>query len=211
MIVYTTIFGRTHRLLPQPAWPGVEYVCFTDRDIDVPGWRFVKVASEPDPLLQCKRYKLRPHLAFPEAAQTLWIDSRITLRHDPRKVTQAGDFCVSPHRMRTNITDEAQEIIRLRRADPVKIARQLEAYKADGFDTPANPQTRLAEVGAMLRRHTPAMVEVCERWHAEVLKHSPRDQMSLDYVCWKLGFELAYWDDPLDRSPYFDLARANRW
>lgn len=211
MIVYTTMFGRTHRLLPQPAWPGIEYVCFTDRDIEVPGWRFVRVPSEPDPLLQCKGYKLRPHLAFPDAMQTLWIDSRITLKHDPRQIPQRGDFCVSPHRERTNITDEAAEIIRLRRADPCRIRMQLAAYQAEGFDTPANPQTQLAEVGVMLRRHTARVIEVCERWHGEVLQRSPRDQMSLDYVCWKLGFELAYWPQPLNRSPHFRLAKANTW
>lgn len=211
MIVYTTMFGRTHRLLPQPAWPNVEYICFTDRDIDVPGWRFVRVPSAPNPLLQCKGYKLRPHLTFPDATETLWMDSRITLKCDPRTVPQDGDFCVSPHRVRTNITDEASEIIRLERADPAKIRAQLAIYHADGFDTPEQPQTALAEVGVMLRRHTPAVVEVCERWHEEVVQRSPRDQMSLDYVCWKLGFDLWHWREPLNRSPYFSLAKANTW
>lgn len=210
MIVYTTLFGRTHRLLPQPAYTGVEYICFTDRDLDVPGWKFVRVPSEPSPLMQCKGYKLRPHRVFPDAAKTMWIDSRVTLKCDPREVPQ-GDFCVSPHRMRTNITDEAREIIRLRRADPAKIRAQLDAYHAAGFDTPANPQARLAEVGVMLRRHTARVIEVCERWHQEILRYSPRDQMSLDYICDLLGFALSYWRDPLDRSPYFDLAKANTW
>lgn len=63
----------------------------------------------------------------------------------------------------------------------------------------------------MLRRHTPEVIAVCERWHAEVLMYSPRDQMSLDYVCDRLGFALSYWRDPLNHSPYFDLAKANTW
>lgn len=63
----------------------------------------------------------------------------------------------------------------------------------------------------MLRKNTPEVAAVCDRWHDEVLKHTPRDQMSINYVCWKLGFPLTYWRQPLHRSRYFGIAKANRW
>ena len=100
--------------------------------------------------------------------------------------------------------------MRLGKAKADAVARQLAAYHADGFDTDAAPQQQLSCNGVILRQHTKAVRRLNEAWARELETHTLRDQMSLDYVCWKKRFELSKWPGLHRDNPYFRFKHYKR-
>ena len=49
----------------------------------------------------------------------------------------------------------------------------------------------LVEAPVILRRHTAAIRALNEAWWAELVRGSRRDQLSFNYVAWKLGLSHA--------------------
>lgn len=210
LTVYTTVFGHTDPLHePARDWPGVQFVCFTDQPIASRRWEIVRVPPTSTPTRASRLMKARSH-AHIETEWALWMDANFTLRVDPRGLTTHGDFVTFRHRDRRRITDEAREIVRLKKALPDRIAAQLAAYRAAGFDTDAAPQTELSCNGVVLRRHTPEVVALNEAWAAELEAHTLRDQMSLDYCAWRAGFQLKRWPGNHADNPYFDFRHFQR-
>ena len=56
-------------------------------------------------------------------------------------------------------------------------------YKREGYPK----DNGLAETTCVMRRHTPAVIKFNEEWWKELRANSIRDQLSCDYVLWKLG------------------------
>ena len=203
MIVYTSVFGRTKPLARQKIKPPCRMVCYTDQDITSDVWEIIRCEPSADSALQCREYKLVPHQHFP-GETTLWIDSNLSLQMDPREIASMhpSPFTAFKHRCRNRITDEVAEIIRLSKACPVAVTDQLAAYQGEGFDTPERPQTMLHENGMLLRRPDPIIDKLGEAWLDECRKHTRRDQMSLDYVAWRLGVDIAEFIGTVVRNPY---------
>jgi hypothetical protein len=61
----------------------------------------------------------------------------------------------------------------------------------------------LAETTAVLRRHTPQICALNEAWWSEVKQKSVRDQLSFDFLCWKLGVSYNVFAGNRCRSPHF--------
>lgn len=64
-------------------------------------------------------------------------------------------------------------------------------YRAEGLPEDAG----LIEAPVILRRHTDAIRRLNESWWGEIVRASRRDQLSFNYVAWKLG--LRYGTFPL--------------
>ena len=208
LIVYTTVLGDTDPLHEPAVDCDAEFVCFTDRPLAAGSrWRAVPIDAAGAPTRVSRTLKLNPHRLFPGAATTLWIDACFTLRTDPRQLLdQHGEDMVTfRHRDRTRITDEAHEIARLGKARPIDVYRQLAAYQAEGFDTPAAPMRELSCNGVLLRRQTPRVAALCDLWTQQIERYTLRDQMSLDYCAWRLGLQLGRWPGTHDRNPHFDF------
>jgi hypothetical protein len=153
--------------------------------------------------------KARSHRTV-DSEWSLWIDANFTLLIDPESLRQHGEFVNFSHADRTRITDEAEEIIRIGKAKEGATRAQLAAYKSQGFDTDENPQRQLSCNGVVLRRHTEAVKAVNEAWAAEMERHTLRDQMSLDFVCWKHGMQLSKWPGTHRDNPYFRFKHFKR-
>lgn len=210
MIVYTTVFGRTDPLHEPKVRGSARFVCFTDQPIESANWEMVRLPKQDAPTRASRLTKALSHIQFPEVEWTLWMDANFTLLVDPESLKQHGEFVNFVHPARTRITDEAEAIIRLRKAKEDATRRQLAAYHAEGFDTDANPMTVLSCDGVILRRHTEAVKAVNEAWAQELRTHTLRDQMSLDYVCWKQGLSLSRWPGSHKDNPYFHHTHYNR-
>lgn len=210
MIVYTTVFGRTDPLHEPKVRGNARFVCFTDQPIESDNWEIVRLPKQEAPTRASRLTKALPHIQFPAAEWTLWMDANFTLLVDPESLKQHGEFVNFVHPDRTRITDEAEAIIRLGKAKEDATRRQLAAYHAEGFDTDANPMTVLSCDGVILRRHTDAVKAVNEAWAQELRTHTLRDQMSLDYVCWKQGFSLSRWPGSHRSNPYFHFTHYKR-
>jgi hypothetical protein len=210
VIVYTCVFGHTDPLHEPVVTGSARFVCFTDQPIKSRRWEIVRVDPQNAPTRASRMMKARSHAAFPDAEWTLWMDANFSMEVDPESLKPHGEFVRFIHRDRARITDEAQEIVRLGKAKPDAIARQLAEYRAAGFDTDANPMHELSCNGVILRRHTPEVVALNEAWAAEISRHTLRDQMSLDYCAWRQGYTLAAWPGNHKVNPYFRITTYKR-
>ena len=204
MIVYTTVLGKTdplHEPICNSDW---RFVCFTDQPIRSKRWEIVQVPPTETPKRECRKLKLRPHVVFPDADVTLWMDCCFTLLVPPEEIAAQyrSEFTAFRHHKRRRITDEAEAIIRAGKGKADAIHAQLAAYQADGWDTDYRPQKVIHNGGFLLRRHTPKMIEHAEAWHHEVQTRTLRDQMSVDYCAAKVGMRIDDFAGIVPRNRY---------
>ncbi len=194
IVVYTAITGHYDTLKEPPAelQKGVDFVAFLDYEPAATSWQVRPACSEfADPCRNAKFHKMLPHLCFPEAEYSVWIDGSIQIdfRFPVAQLIEEYlkdyDFVTLKHPCRQCIYEEAAECIRLGKDDPPVIQRQMAAYRHEGF--PAN--LGLAETGVILRRHTAKIRRFNEAWHDEIKKYSRRDQLSFNYVAHKMGMK----------------------
>ena len=93
MIVYTTVFGKTDPLHEPRCKSGWRFVCFTDQNITARRWEVVRVPTLERPARECRRLKLLPHLTFPQASISLWIDCCFTLLVSPEVIAERLATC----------------------------------------------------------------------------------------------------------------------
>lgn len=208
IVVVTAAFGGGLDLLaPDFVAPDVQYVAYTDDPkLESRWWQVKLVPPDPSvtPRFQAKRYKVLTHELFPYAEHSLWVDSTFSLAVDPRYLVEASlqktDLALFSHPWRDCIYEEADACI----ADGLdlseRIRGQMERYRAAAY--PA--RNGLAACGILLRRHTPAIAALNRAWWTEIVRHSVRDQLSFDYVCWRLGVRYrklagGYYDNPYFR------------
>ena len=134
----------------------------------------------------------------------IYIDGNVRIigsmrEYIDKELKKAPMLCLK-HPERTNPYDEAEECIRLKKADPDVIRAQMKGYQEEGF----KGDTGLIVANILFRSHNdPAVIRVMKRWWHEIENKSQRDQLSFNYACWKEEFtydlsELKCW-----RSPYW--------
>lgn len=194
LVLYSAHYGSADPLNPDVfgGFDTCRRVLFTDREgLSLPG---VEVVRDPldglDPARASRRAKLRPHLHFPDAEWSLWLDNKSRLRRDPQEVLAAcreqapGDFFAFRHFRRDCVYDELQTAWENGLDDWRVLKERERTYRAEGMPAHAG----LIEGHFMLRRHNaPALVRFGERWFEHVLRHSRRDQVSFPYLAWKLA------------------------
>lgn len=119
-VVYTTVFGRTDPLHEPACSSNWRFVCFTDQPIQSKRWEIIRLPKMDAPKRECRKLKQRPHVLFPEAEITLWMDCCLTLLRSPESIAAEyqGDVTAFVHHKRTRITQEADAIIQARKGRP---------------------------------------------------------------------------------------------
>lgn len=189
--VVTSLFGGGLELVdPDYAAAAAQFVAFTDDPAIASRWWSVKVVPRDlatTPRRQAKRYKVLAHESFPHAEYALWIDSDVSLAVDPRYLVERylsdSDVALFPHPWRDCIYDEAEVCAAQRLDAPERIRRQIERYRREGYP----PHSGLHACRIVLRRQTARVRALNEAWWEEIERGSVRDQLSFDYVCWRLG------------------------
>jgi len=187
--VYTANVGEYDSYIPplkRYMSPSVLYRYFTD-DTPLPEGE----QEMHSPLLRAKHIKLFPHLYLPpDTVVSIWHDANVQLRCRPSELVAIlgdNDLAVVRHPGRGCIYDEAKVCIRWGKGDPDTIRRQVDRYRAEGY-----PEHNGLYCGFLLvRRHNDTMQKFNQVWWDEITSGSTRDQISLPYVCWKLGIEPA--------------------
>jgi glycosyltransferase involved in cell wall biosynthesis len=185
IIVYTAIFGKRDILRDPPRFKGVSYVCFTDdpkltSDI----WHIKYVPQNHEsPRKQAKKYKILPHLYFPEADYSLWVDgTHIPLQHPlsmVKKFLKNTDISLFKHHVRDCIYKEAEECISRKLDDEKIIRKQVASYKEKGYPS----ENGLATCTIILRKHSSEkVIGAMNSWWKEISENSIRDQISFDYI-----------------------------
>lgn len=191
--VYTAIFGDYDE--PKPvADPDerIQYVLFTDRaELKAPPPWEVRCLPRifADPQLDARRVKSLPHLFLPDFDVSAWIDASCTpLRlngDDLRRLSEFADIVLPLNEDYSSIYDEAEDIIWHRLDSPKRVRRQMQSYRMLGFPERYGSH----HTCFVIRRHLRASsIEFANAWWEQIWAHSKRDQLSFDFVTWKLNF-----------------------
>ncbi len=200
--LYTAITEGYDTLKPQPAeaLSGIRQVAFLDKatagsyEDHSRGWPVAAMShSDSDPHRAARFPKINAHLALPGNDYSLWVDASIGIV-SPIPLTQFidlflqdCDICLFRHYARNSIYEEAEacKAYGLDRVDVIDA--QMARYRTEGLPGDAG----LIEAPVILRRHTDAIRRLNESWWGEVVRGSRRDQLSFNYVAWKLGLRYA--------------------
>ena len=194
VVLYSARYGDKEPLNAQVfgGFDGVRRVMFSDDPaLRLPG---IEVVHDPldglDPARASRRAKLRPHLYFPEAEWSIWLDNKSRLLTEPQAIVAAlqaqsdAALFAFPHFRRDCVYDELQTAWE-NGLDDYRILKERErTYRTEGMPAHAG----LIEGHFLLRRHNaPALARFGERWFEHVLRYSRRDQISFPYLAWRLG------------------------
>lgn len=187
LAVYSAIFGT--RDLPREVPEGpFDFYLFTDQNVAIK--RGTVVRMDP-PFKDPKRSAGWVKTNFPKQlldySTIFWVDSSIKLKtvEGLSEFLTSADIAVFPHPERKCIYSEASICIVSCRDRWDFIQTQISRYKAEGY--PEN--NGLVSSGGLLRRNTEAVRLFNELWWGEIQRGSRRDQLSFNYVAWKLGMK----------------------
>lgn len=192
--IYTCITNAYDRLPDLPQWPHCDFICFTDNPyLRSDRWevRYLP-GDELDAARRSRLPKILPHHFLLEYPISVWVDANVAVHMDlaalARLELASRPAAFFTHLERTNVYDEAEMCIRLEKDDPATLRRQADAYRKEGLPAGVND---LVTCTIMFRRHRdPEIVNLMELWWQEILRYSRRDQISLPFVAWKMGYAL---------------------
>lgn len=186
MYHYTAIFGDKDVLNPTP-FKGVIY---TDKPGAVKGWEYrVTPHLTFNSRISARQCKTLSHFMFPLSEYSVWTDGHLELLQSPQILVdmflQDADIAVFKHPARNCVYEEAN-VCKWHVLDtPAKIDSLMNEYSLNGY--PKN--NGLIESGVMIRRHTKKIKELNREWWKAILNKSFRDQLSFNYLCWKLDIK----------------------
>ena len=158
-----------------------------------------------------RKIKILAHNYLKEYDYSVWVDANIRILDNPKILLNRylinNDLAAYTHSEgRTCIYLEAEACIKLNKDDPIIIVNQMNKYRSQGY-----PEFNgLVVTGVLLRKHNdPNIIKAMEMWWEQIQQHSKRDQLSLNFVLWKLGLEFNVIDDYL-RDNFCFLWKAHK-
>lgn len=209
IVVYTAIFGNKDNLrVPLHKIKNADLICFSDKHISSESFRvIVREPTHTDPNRSAKKYKLIGDEVIEEYDYSIWVDANMLVKFDDAQKLiddnlQDADIALFAHPDgRDCIYDECEFLIQHNSEfnfdDPARMTAHIERYRQEGF--PAHKG--LVAGGFIVRKvHSPSAKAIGRLWWEEVQKGSRRDQLSFNYVIWKLKENYGvipgvYWDN----------------
>jgi len=179
-IVYTANFGNYDNLL-LPEHCGFTHIHLTDEGAI--GSKYQEL-----PQVRARMCKVLSHKLFPDYKYTIWHDASIEFKLDPAALVcylGDNDIALMAHPERDCIYDEATAVVEMGKERASIVSEQMEHYKAEGYPE----HNGLVATGVIVRKHTAKMEQFNNAWWAEIGRYSVRDQLSFNYVCWKMGIK----------------------
>lgn len=180
--IYTALIGAYEELKePIIVTPGWRYVCFTDQPITSNVWDVIRIDDNGHAQRRAREIKLQPHVYLPDTDFSIWLDASFLINID---LNTLWDKCFKPpfscakHPIRNDIFQEIASCISNNRGDRAELERQRQYYQTLGLPRFNGVITS----GFLLRQHTPEVIELCNRWWAEVQEYSTRDQVAFAKV-----------------------------
>ncbi len=142
-----------------------------------------------NPIMEAKRYKVLPHLFFPDEPITIWIDGNIWLRAEAQAVAStllgSADMAVFKHSYRQTVWQEFKTL----KEDPrfaitylqKQLVEQEQTYLQEGLPRDA----LLFECNVLIRRNNDRVNRLMEEWWAQICRWQWRDQVSFPYALWR--------------------------
>lgn len=210
IVCYTCITGNYDRLLDPLVVPdNIDFICFTDNLHQLSNiWQIRSVPKDLDGLSNVKQQrivKICPHRYLSEYDVSIWVDGNFLIKNDLNKLLAQYDLDKNPlytriHPCRNCIYDEAQKCIEIGKDYADIIQQQVQQYKNVGYPK----HIGMAETGVLIRKHNDSF---CKKfgfeWATELLKHSHRDQLSFNYICWKNKYIPGYMNNQFKANNQF--------
>lgn len=199
-VVYSINLGNYDNFPVPPDLDDTSFFLITDA-LGVPEdspWTIVRpTIHEVDAKRTCLWYKTHPHLLFPKAEFTIWLDSNVVCLPGSEFILKAhevlSEVATFWHPDRTCIFDEAEEIIAQRLDHSDTIRRAVEDMRKRGM--PANHG--LFETNVLFTRiQDMAVREFLDEWWRLIALGSRRDQMSFTFAAYLQGIEISNLDGP---------------
>ncbi|MDE7069267.1 MAG: DUF616 domain-containing protein [Alistipes sp.] len=195
-VIYTCLVGSYDDLRQPKAVRGDwDYVCFSNdiAETRIGVWEIRRIPYENDNATRLSRYpKLLPHKVLGDYRYSLYLDANITIESEDfyeicdRLIAGGTLIAQVPHLWRDCIYDEIRECAKLGKDRFKTLREQCRFLQSEGFPH----HFGLYENNMLLRAHRDdAVVAISELWWKTFLEHANRDQLSLCYVYWKLGFK----------------------
>jgi hypothetical protein len=183
---YTINFGNYDPIrIPDVITPGWDYYVFTDKDINLPPYKVIKVDTGLPVHLQARDCYINSQKYLPEYDLTIMIGGQVKLRGNLNEIIQKCDLSCDintfRHHARNCIYQEAQAVINIKYDSAERVTAQMNKYRTDGM--PEN--YGLAEHGMIIRKRGENIKRHEELWWEEVTTYSHRDQLSFMYILWK--------------------------
>lgn len=185
VIAYTAVFGGYDTLKPA----GHRCVCLTDNPQGTEGWEFNKIILALKPVFANRFCKMFPWIFFPEAEYSVYFDGNLELLSSPEQIVERNlvncDLALFPHPRRNCIYEEGEACVRHHKASRGEVDEHLARLRELGYPE----QNGLATCWVLVRRHSEMVKQLSEEWWREFVAGAHRDQLSFNYVTWKLGVE----------------------
>ena len=187
--VYTALFGEYDDLRsPAFAPAGLKFICFSDRERDVPGWEIRVVDPEFDnPALQNRKIKIRPYDYLKDYDCSLYVDANLVFLADLLMVYQrwlrSESFVAWVHPYRCGVYEEIEAILTGLHHRPAPLLDQYTYFR----DHHLPRESGLIEACFLWRDHRDSRVrELMEQWWDLLVRlGGHRDQPALGYLMWK--------------------------
>ncbi len=175
----------------------VEYILFSDNtNLCVDGWRVKAIPSDIMALGNgtiVNRYlKMHPDVIGKGFDYAIYVDGNVQIMSNIRNIVNAVSsttgLAIHRHSSRNCIYDEYEACRILKKGNLTKLKDQVERYKSEKF--PA--KFGLLECTIILTdMHNKNGLDLLDKWWNEFIKsESLRDQLSLPYVVWKIGYTI---------------------
>lgn len=194
VIFYTAIFGD-YDTPPEvePIQADIQYLCFTDSADakESPPWRRVLVPRMfSDNKLNTNFIKTNAQLLFRWDSVVVWVDANMTITGLDRQavldlVSDVG-VAAPPHRERSTVSAEAEEVVRLGLDHRLRVVRFLQELEHLGYPDDRGLAANMYLVRDLRR---PAVRAANRTWWDSVFRGSRRDQLSLPPALWLHGLD----------------------
>lgn len=198
IVVYTCVTGGyEHPVEPLYKPSNVDYFVITDMEIDSNSkWKKIDInsiegLSSLNNIEKSRFPKILPHRIFKDYDYSIYVDANVRIVSDLRKsISSLGKipFASHWHPERNCIYQEGKACILAKKGNSQLIENQMIKYREMGMPEDFG----LIECNVLIREHN---VESCkqlmESWWTEFIdSKSYRDQLSLPFVIWHLGYTM---------------------
>lgn len=196
--IYTAVIGSYDEIQqPEVIDKRFDYILFSDsiKEQIVGVWRIKRIDYTNDDKIRIARYvKTHSHTLLADYDATLWIDANIRIKEQRvydifiHMHEKGVDIASIKHFERDCIYDEAYELINLPWEHDTLAFRWCSKIRKEHYPR----HNGLYETNILYRRQTDTIQEVNELWWKCIEEYSRRDQLSFNYVLWRLNIAADY-------------------
>jgi hypothetical protein len=177
-----------------------DYILFADektynsqkKNIDNSNWEVVVLKDSDNPPMLAKDLKINPHKYLSGYETTIYVDGSFRQMDDIKGLLtyKNGGFLACKHPQYKCLYKQAFACVQQKKDRTNVINAQVKRYRNEGYPI----DNGLLMGGILVRDNNERIAKINDLWWNEIQNGSIRDQISFNYVLWKLGESIDYCD-----------------